>query len=141
MASEIAAWGALFDQQGRVLLVKRDYGKRNWILPGGTVESGESPMEAARREVQEETGLIVEVRHLCGIYYNAERDLLHVVFLCSQEGGELTPRPGEIADCGYFEVTNPPRPISNFVCQCIEDAALKNPSAFFRVNPPVGMLE
>ncbi len=137
----IAAWGAIFDQQRRVLLVKRDYAKRNWILPGGTVEAGESPMGAACREVEEETGLLVEVRHLCGIYYNAELDMLHLVFLCSPEGGVPRPNPGEIAECGYFEVDNPPRPISNFICQCIEDAALNSPSAFFRVNPPVEMLE
>ena len=76
MAFNIGAWGAIFNPRDRVLLVKRDYGKRNWVLPGGSVESGESPMEAVSREVEEETSLIVELRRLSGIYYNPELDML-----------------------------------------------------------------
>jgi 8-oxo-dGTP diphosphatase len=54
-----AAAGVLFtDACGRVLLVQPSY-KRHWDLPGGEVELGESPRDAAAREVKEELGIVV----------------------------------------------------------------------------------
>jgi 8-oxo-dGTP diphosphatase len=51
------AAGVLFrDADGRVLLVKPTY-KAGWDIPGGYVEPGESPKQAARREVLEELGI------------------------------------------------------------------------------------
>jgi RimJ/RimL family protein N-acetyltransferase/8-oxo-dGTP pyrophosphatase MutT (NUDIX family) len=47
------------DPEGRVLLCQLTY-KRDWDLPGGVVEVGESPMVAVQREVEEELGLSVE---------------------------------------------------------------------------------
>jgi len=47
------------DADGRVLLCQLTY-KRDWDLPGGVVEVGESPRVAVRREVEEELGLEVE---------------------------------------------------------------------------------
>src|SRR5215468_9794779 len=53
---------ALIEESGKILLVKRGVSpeKGKWSLPGGYVEYGEDPAEAAIREVVEETGLIVE---------------------------------------------------------------------------------
>lgn len=44
------------DADGRIALVRNERAD-GWILPGGEVERGETPHEAARREVREETGL------------------------------------------------------------------------------------
>ena len=55
--------------EGHVLLQRRsDNGL--WGLPGGSVEIGESVTTALVREVQEETGLVVEVERLVGVYSN-----------------------------------------------------------------------
>jgi 8-oxo-dGTP diphosphatase len=56
-----ASAGALIrDGSGRVLIVKPTY-KSGWTVPGGQLEAdGESPWEGCRREVREETGLVVE---------------------------------------------------------------------------------
>jgi RimJ/RimL family protein N-acetyltransferase/8-oxo-dGTP pyrophosphatase MutT (NUDIX family) len=47
------------DEQGRVLLCQLTY-KRDWDLPGGVVEVGESPRVAVGREVREELGLDID---------------------------------------------------------------------------------
>ncbi len=55
-------WGVLEDPKTkRILLVanRRRGGKVDWSLPGGLVDRGESSTEALTREVEEETGLVV----------------------------------------------------------------------------------
>ncbi|MCS0639199.1 NUDIX hydrolase [Streptomyces sp. LP05-1] len=47
------------DPQDRALVVRTVSGGDRWGLPGGRVEQGESPLDAARREVGEELGLSV----------------------------------------------------------------------------------
>ncbi|WP_432829722.1 NUDIX hydrolase [Dactylosporangium sp. CA-092794] len=51
----------LVDPEGRILMQHRDrhakVSPNQWSMPGGKIEEGESPEEAARREVLEETGL------------------------------------------------------------------------------------
>ena len=53
----------IVDDDMRVLLVEPTY-KDVWEIPGGIVELGESPREAARRECREELGFDIEVRRL-----------------------------------------------------------------------------
>ena len=61
------AFAAVRDDAGRILLVRRaDSG--NWELPGGRVELGESAVVAAEREVAEESGVVIRVTDLLGVY-------------------------------------------------------------------------
>jgi len=55
----VAAAVLLFDEQDRVLLVDPVY-KPSWEFPGGVVERGEAPTDAALRETAEELGLRLE---------------------------------------------------------------------------------
>ncbi|MFO7915512.1 MAG: NUDIX hydrolase [Candidatus Krumholzibacteriales bacterium] len=66
-----AATGLILDEDNRILLVlrAREPGKDEWGLPGGFVETDESPIYAARREVLEETGLTVDNPELINVVY------------------------------------------------------------------------
>jgi 8-oxo-dGTP pyrophosphatase MutT (NUDIX family) len=53
----------LLDPAGLVLLIHEriEHGLTHWLTPGGGLEPGETPAQAARREVLEETGLSVDI--------------------------------------------------------------------------------
>ncbi len=120
----MGAAAVILDGQGRVLLVRHGYGMRNWELPGGMAEPGESILDTALREVREETSLVVVPQRLTGIYYEPHEDFHQFVFLCRRldETKELTLDPSEITDVGYWELSTLPRPISDFTMRRIHDA-------------------
>lgn len=68
--------GAVLVHEGRVLLIRR--GKEplrgRWLVPGGTVEWGETLEQALVREVEEETGLIVKPREVVAVLDRIHRD-------------------------------------------------------------------
>lgn len=74
---EFSAGGLVFDDEGRVLLIRaRDLRNQPvWTLPKGALKPGESSLDAALREVQEETGYRCElVRELTPVTYWFQRD-------------------------------------------------------------------
>ncbi|WP_327324169.1 NUDIX hydrolase [Streptomyces sp. NBC_01210] len=89
MAHPRMAAGALFfDPAGRVLMVEPSY-KDYWDIPGGYVETGESPLQAATREVREELGIAPPLGRLLAIDWapnRSEGDKVLYLF----DGGELT---------------------------------------------------
>jgi ADP-ribose pyrophosphatase YjhB (NUDIX family) len=101
------------DTRDEVLLTRRtDNGQ--WCLPGGRIDPGESVTEACEREVLEETGLIVHVVRLTGIYSNPnllivypDGNKAHVIVLnfeVEQVGGMLG-LSDETTDARYFPVS------------------------------------
>jgi len=62
----VCAGAVVRDQDGRLLLIRRAHAPSMglWSVPGGRVEAGETPAQAAAREVLEETGLHVDVERL-----------------------------------------------------------------------------
>lgn len=110
----IGVRGIITDEQGRVLLVRHNYGKRSWIFPGGGLKGGEAADVALIREMSEETGLEVEIVRLVGVYLSYlayKRD--HVfVFECRQSGGALRQVGGEIAEADWFPAEALPEPLA-----------------------------
>lgn len=68
--SQVTACAIVVDGEGRVLLSRRGAPpfEGRWDLPGGFVGEGEHPLDAVKRELQEETGLDVEPRDFVGIW-------------------------------------------------------------------------
>jgi 8-oxo-dGTP pyrophosphatase MutT (NUDIX family) len=63
------------NERGEILLIRRS-DNDNWALPGGAIDLGESMIQAAVRETQEETGIDCEITGLVGIYTDP-RHLIH----------------------------------------------------------------
>lgn len=97
----------IFDEQKRVLLCHRcDYDL--WNLPGGRVESRETPWDAAKREVKEETGLEVSIERLSGVYSKPEEDDVVFNFVSRIIGGKIT-LSDEADEIKYFDINNLPK--------------------------------
>lgn len=65
----VLAAGVLVWSVNGTLLMVQTHHRDHLILPGGLVELGESPTEAAKREVHEEVGLTVEVASLLAVQH------------------------------------------------------------------------
>lgn len=93
-----AASAVVVDDEGRILLHRRT-DNEYWSIPGGAMKPGESIAETVVREVEEETGVEVEVQRILGVYSNPRhvsvyddgevRQQFSVCFLCRAVGGEL----------------------------------------------------
>ncbi len=102
-----ASAGALiFDRAGRLLIVKPTY-KSGWTIPGGQMEAdGETPWEACRREVREETGLSVAAGRLVAVDFLRPRPAkpggLRFLFHCGALGddalGAIVVDPAELSE-------------------------------------------
>jgi 8-oxo-dGTP diphosphatase len=69
----VSAGALIFDRSGRLLILKPTY-KSGWTIPGGVMEAdGESPWEACRREVREETGIEVARGRLAAVDFRRQR--------------------------------------------------------------------
>ena len=78
-------------KEGSVLLVRHVHdGHDYWTLPGGGVEEGEAPEDAAVREVEEETGIRARVvRFLCdNELHTAVGDAVEKYYLMDGQGQE-----------------------------------------------------
>jgi ADP-ribose pyrophosphatase YjhB (NUDIX family) len=91
--------GGVVIHEGRALIVRRasEPLKGEWSIPGGLVELGEKLLDAVKREVFEETGLIVDPGEVLELFDSIWKDAAgrfqyHYVlvdYLCRVTGGEL----------------------------------------------------
>ncbi len=69
------------NKDGNILMQQRKYPYGKWCLPGGLMELGESTVDTAKRELLEETGLIIDEMKLLGVYSGKE-------YFCSAAHGD-----------------------------------------------------
>ena len=81
-------------RDGRLLLVKRGYEpfKGWWDVPGGFLDPGEHPEDGVKRELLEETRLLVRPDRFLGVYMDTYGDegepTLNLMYECSVVAGE-----------------------------------------------------
>lgn len=85
----VSVVGVVVGDDGRILVIqRRDNGR--WEPPGGVLELGETFEHGVRREVREETGVVVEVEQLTGAYKNLPRAVVTLVYRCRPTDGQPT---------------------------------------------------
>ena len=104
-----AAGVLFFDADNRILLVQPSY-KPGWDLPGGYIQPGETPTQAAAREVHEELGIKPPIGPLLVADWApnpGEGDKLLFVFdggeLAAEHVGRIQLDPGEIAGYAFHD--------------------------------------
>ncbi|MBT7191867.1 MAG: NUDIX domain-containing protein [Anaerolineae bacterium] len=103
----------IFNETKQKALLTQRADNKQWCLPSGGVDPGETVEETCNREVYEETGLNVRVIRLVGVYSDPHRlveypdgNKAHVVGLSFEAeivGGKLG-LSDETTDFGYFTV-------------------------------------
>ena len=135
----IGVFGIIFDKQRRVLLChRRDYDL--WNLPGGALESGESPLDGLKREVREETGLIVEVFKLTGVYTKPVNNDIVFAFICNVTDGRIILND-EADRVEYFEIEKIPHNTSAKQIERIMDATQNPAEVIFKVQTDKSSIE
>jgi len=115
---EVSAGGLVIDHSGKngLLIGRIDHkdasGKRIlWSLPKGHIEEGETPEQAALREVAEETGIESEIERSLGVidfWFMAGGKRIHKTvhhYLFRETGGLLAPQESEVDEVGWFPLT------------------------------------
>jgi 8-oxo-dGTP pyrophosphatase MutT (NUDIX family) len=112
---EVSAGGLVIDSSGTqgLLIGRIDHkdstGKRIlWSLPKGHIEEGETPEQAAIREVAEETGITSSITKSLGVidfWFMAGGKRIHKTvhhFMFTEVSGELTPQVSEVDEVSWF---------------------------------------
>ena len=108
----VSAGAILLDQQGRLLVLKPTY-KSGWTIPGGIMEAdGETPWQACRREVFEETGLHVDGWRVVCVDTRPGKDgarlwlrfLFHCGSLTAEQAGGVVVDPVEVEEHRFVPV-------------------------------------
>jgi len=101
-----AVGGLIVNSDNELLLVRRarDPGKGKWGLPGGFVDRGESIEDALRREILEETQLVVRDCSLLTTgpnrytYQGVTADVVDLFYVCEVEGSSVDLAENELSD-------------------------------------------
>jgi ADP-ribose pyrophosphatase YjhB (NUDIX family) len=95
---------AVVDDRGRFLAIRRaDNG--HWEPPGGVLELAESIRDGLVREIEEETGVLVEPVALTGVYKNMTRGVVALVFRCRPLSRDAT-SGAEAAECRWLDAAD-----------------------------------
>lgn len=106
------------NEQGQVLIGKRKGSHSpHYSIPGGHLENGEAFEEAAKKEIQEETGLIIRNLKLVALtnnlrtYQESGKHYVSITFLCTDyEGTPQVMEPEKCESWGWYAPTDLPQP-------------------------------
>jgi len=96
--------GCLVVEGGKLLLLRRGINpaRGKWTFPGGYVDHGETPLQAAVRETEEEVGMRVRAGELLGLYADPDDPVAAVAVYFAQPGAEAPSLSPEAIEVRYF---------------------------------------
>lgn len=116
---------------GKYLMMKREgsVGAGSWAIPGGGVDFMEDPIDAATRELEEETGLKNPVLKFIGYSNDTHHDdkLHYVTFLYKTTEFDGEPKimePHKCSELGWYELEELPTPLFSALQRKLEDTTL-----------------
>jgi 8-oxo-dGTP diphosphatase len=117
------------DEANRILLGQRnkDPQRGSWVIPGGKIHAFERIAEAAARELQEETGLLVEVGNQFRAYeiVNPPSEHRIVIYSWAKVVGGVPKASDDLSDVKFFEMEElGDVPVTPLVRRVLEDAGL-----------------
>jgi ADP-ribose pyrophosphatase YjhB (NUDIX family) len=115
---KVGVRGAVFDDSGRILMVREVVDSHRWTLPGGWADVNQTPAQSVVREVFEESGYRVRPVKLAAVWDRARQALpatafsiIRMFFICALEGG--TPATSlETSEIGWFNEDAIPQDLS-----------------------------
>lgn len=89
---------AIIEKDNKILLIKRSSKyeelENAWDIPGGRLDFGEEPEDGLRREIFEETGLVLDqikqILDATTVFKNEEKQIVRITYLCSVKETDQT---------------------------------------------------
>lgn len=115
----------IFNNEGKVLMVRLTYYSNTWTFPGGGVHKNESETSAIIRECKEEVGVVLKSPEYIGSLYFEHEYKKDTVFVFKEKIDDLTIRIDgkEVAEAGWYSLDKLPNMGGN--AKKIIDLAMK----------------
>jgi 8-oxo-dGTP diphosphatase len=127
------------DDRGLVLVIqRRDNG--HWQIPGGVLELDESIHAGLRREVEEETGVLIDPGSLTGVYKNIRLGVVALVFTAQVVGGRTHPTP-ESAQVDWWTDEQVQLGMTEVFAVRVRDALAPSPNVRIRTHDGFSLLD
>lgn len=107
MKREFSAGGIVFNSEGKILVTQHSQNK-HWSFPKGWIDEGESPEQAALREVKEEGGVVSEIVSKLGsnkyVYTLEGEKIFKIVtyFLMKYKSGDPKDHDWEVSEANWY---------------------------------------